>query len=81
VTANLKIILLFENQKLLSACKPKLSILSITLNVKQFLGPKEKSLKMERGGLDFSTVIAIIICVIDDAEHDYGTTTIIKLNH
>lgn len=65
--------------KLLSACKPKLSVLSIALNVKQFLGSNEQSLKMERDGFDFGTLIAIIIWVTDDAERDYETMTVIKL--
>lgn len=65
--------------KLLSACKPKLSFLSIALNVKLFLDSNEQSLKMERAGIDFGTLIAIIIWVTDDAEHDYETTRITKL--
>jgi len=71
--------LLFEKLKLLSACKPKFGVLSIALNVKQFLDSNEQSLKMERAGFDFGTLIAIIIWVIDDAEHDYETTRVTKL--
>jgi hypothetical protein len=47
--------------------------------VKQFLGSNEQPLKMERAGFDFGILIAIIIWVIDDAEHDIETTTVIKL--
>jgi len=47
--------------------------------VKQFLDSNEQSLKMERAGFDFGTLIAIIIWVIDDAEHDYETTRVTKL--
>ena len=41
VTANLDILLSFENLNLLSTYKPKLRVLSIALKVKQFLGSKE----------------------------------------
>ena len=56
-----------------------MSFLSIALNVKLFLDSNEQSLKMERAGIDFGTLIAIIIWVTDDAEHDYETTRITKL--
>jgi hypothetical protein len=71
--------LLFENLKLLSACKPKLRVISIALKVKQFLGSNEQPLKKKGADFDFSTLIAIIIWIIDDAEHGYETTTVIKL--
>jgi hypothetical protein len=56
-----------------------LRVLSIALNVKQFLGSNEQPLKMERAGFDFGILIANIIWVIDDAEHDIETTTVTKL--
>jgi len=77
VTANLKILLLFENLNLLSACKPKLSVLSIAVNMKLFSALTNGHWKW-RAGFDFGSLWAIIIWIIDDAEHDYETTTVIK---
>ena len=78
MTANLNLFK-FENLKLLSACKTKLSVFSIALNVKHFLGSNEQSLKMESAGFDFGTVIAIMIWAKDDAEHGCETTIVINL--
>lgn len=47
--------------------------------MKEFLDSNEQSLKMERAGFNFGTIIAVIIWVIDGAEHDYETTIVTKL--